>query len=347
MNAVLVRHEIDWLAPAPLWGMSGVRPDAPVVVRFRGDDFMDRFTQLLDKPTPDRAAKLLAAGVGVTGDGMAAGVLYQPLHGCYALVCASLTCRLPGRPEKAVAPAAGESVGFVLRRIEDGAEEAWVPGEDGRGEWKPADDPEPLDGEEVLPLFPVRADDDPPRRVWAGLVPTTSRETFEQPLTPPPPPDRRLFRPKLDPGPEQRYVVRCVYRRDGCPPDVSEASAAFAVAPLYDPDAPARTIRIPMPIDTSPQSWGKLKKNVGFLLSKSLNKQAGAFTGKFKDIDDGKKSPGEPAEGVEEICTFALPIITLCAMIVLFVFLVALNFVFFWLPFLKICLPLPKKEGGP
>lgn len=337
MNAVLARHEVDWLAPAPLWGAAGVSPAAPAVLRFRGDDFMDRLTQLLDKPGPDRAAKLLAAGAEAAADGMAAGVLYQPLHGCYALVCASLTCRLPGRPEKAVAPAASDSVGFVLRRIEGGAEQAWVPGDEGHGEWVA---PEPGDGEEVLPLFPVRAGGDPPRRVWAGLVPTTSRETY------PDGPDA-VLRPKLEADLGRKYVVRCVYLRDGCPPEVSGPSAAFAVAPLYDPDAPARTIRIPMPIDTSVAGLQKLKKNVGFLLSKSLNKQAGAFTGKFKDIDDGKKSPGEPAEGVEEICSFALPIITLCAMIVLFVFLVALNFVFFWLPFLKICLPLPKKGGGP
>ena len=41
------------------------------------------------------------------------------------------------------------------------------------------------------------------------------------------------------------------------------------------------------------------------------------------------------------ICSFSIPIITICAMIVLFIFVILLNIVFFWMPFLKICFPLP------
>ena len=44
------------------------------------------------------------------------------------------------------------------------------------------------------------------------------------------------------------------------------------------------------------------------------------------------------------ICSFSIPIITLCAFIVLNIFLSLLNIIFFWLPFLKICIPIPKSK---
>jgi hypothetical protein len=41
------------------------------------------------------------------------------------------------------------------------------------------------------------------------------------------------------------------------------------------------------------------------------------------------------------ICSFSLPIITLCAFILLMIIVILLNFVFWWIPLLKICLPIP------
>jgi hypothetical protein len=54
-------------------------------------------------------------------------------------------------------------------------------------------------------------------------------------------------------------------------------------------------------------------------------------------------SPGGFSIGM--ICSFSIPIITICAMILLFVILIALNIVFFWMPFFKICLPVPGLKG--
>ena len=100
-----------------------------------------------------------------------------------------------------------------------------------------------------------------------------------------------------------------------------------------------------MPIDVSVGGLRKFKKNVGFVLSAGLNAKVQSLSGKkLKDIDDGNVSAG--GIGLGEICTFALPIITLCAMIVLFIFLVLLNIVFFWMPLLKICFPIPKEESS-
>ena len=46
------------------------------------------------------------------------------------------------------------------------------------------------------------------------------------------------------------------------------------------------------------------------------------------------------------ICSFSIPIITICALIVLMIFVSLLNIVFWWLPFFRICLPilLPGKR---
>ncbi len=41
------------------------------------------------------------------------------------------------------------------------------------------------------------------------------------------------------------------------------------------------------------------------------------------------------------ICGFSIPLITICAFFVLNIFLTLLNIVFFWLPFIKICIPFP------
>jgi hypothetical protein len=44
------------------------------------------------------------------------------------------------------------------------------------------------------------------------------------------------------------------------------------------------------------------------------------------------------------MCTFSIPIITLCAFILLLVLVIVLNIVFWWIPFFKICLPVPQVE---
>jgi hypothetical protein len=44
------------------------------------------------------------------------------------------------------------------------------------------------------------------------------------------------------------------------------------------------------------------------------------------------------------ICSLSIPIITLCAFIVLMIFLSLLNIVFWWMAFFKICLPIPVRN---
>ena len=54
-----------------------------------------------------------------------------------------------------------------------------------------------------------------------------------------------------------------------------------------------------------------------------------------------------PSLGIQWICSFSLPVITLIAMILLMIMISLLNIVFFWLPWVRICLPFPSiKKGG-
>jgi hypothetical protein len=148
--------------------------------------------------------------------------------------------------------------------------------------------------------------------------------------------------PKLEPGAGALYVLRCVFNRPQCLPPVtqvvSQPTEPFELAAFFDFDAPGRNIRISLPIDTSPGGLRKFNKNVGFIISKQLDAQIS------KAVDLNKLLKGEMADGQELdigwICSFSIPIITICAMIVLMIFVNLLNIIFWWMPFLRICIPI-------
>ena len=150
---------------------------------------------------------------------------------------------------------------------------------------------------------------------------------------------------KIDPRPETRYVVRCVFRRPNCgalqPDVVGDPSEPFTIASFFDFDAPARPIRITMPFDTSPAGLRKFRKNVSFQISDGLRKQMESVTDLKKVLDGDVGS----AQGIDlgVLCSFSIPIITICALIVLIIFINLLNIVFWWLPFFRICLPIKLK----
>jgi hypothetical protein len=152
--------------------------------------------------------------------------------------------------------------------------------------------------------------------------------------------------PKIEPGGTARYRIRCVYRRPRCAPfptdHVSAPTVDFAIASIFDPDAPARQIRIPMPFDTSIKDLRKFRKNVGFVISNQLRAQMNRVTDLKKALDGDLGEAEEWNLGM--ICQFSIPIITICALVVLMIFLVLLNIVFFWLPFFKVCLPVPVRS---
>lgn len=147
--------------------------------------------------------------------------------------------------------------------------------------------------------------------------------------------------PKLDPAGQALYLVRCVFRRPQCtPPDdlLSEPSDRFAIASFFDSDAPARPIRIQLPVKTSIADLRKYPKNIGFVLSNQLQEQMSRVTD-LKSAMEGQLAAGEEVD-VGMLCSFSIPIITICALIVLMVFLSLLNIVFWWMPFVRTCLPI-------
>lgn len=153
--------------------------------------------------------------------------------------------------------------------------------------------------------------------------------------------------PKLDAGGTVEHVARCVYERPGCEPwhgpVLSAPTPRFRLAPFLDPDAPARDVHIALPIATGAKDLRQFRKSVSIALSEQLQAQMGRI-GELKDVMDGKRRDGEDL-GVGLVCSFSIPIITLCALVVLMVFVLLLNIVFFWLPLLRVCLPVPKRGG--
>lgn len=145
--------------------------------------------------------------------------------------------------------------------------------------------------------------------------------------------------PKLDPQSADQYIIRLVYDRPQCPfPVLSERSRPFSLAPFFDPDAPVRPMRVAMPVDTSPEGLRKFPKGVGFQLSNQLRAQMERVVD-LKKLMDGEVGE-EQSFDLGMICSFSIPIITICALILLMIIVQLLNIIFWWLPFFKICLPL-------
>ncbi len=140
-----------------------------------------------------------------------------------------------------------------------------------------------------------------------------------------------------------QYVLRAVYRQPQCGPRhpdlVGAPSLPFTIASYFDFDAPARPIRIVLPFDPSIAGLRKFKKNVAMLMSKKMRKALATQV----DFKTGNVTPG-PAFNFGEICSFSIPILTIVAMILLMIVVGLLNLVFWWIPLLKLCFPIPSQE---
>lgn len=129
----------------------------------------------------------------------------------------------------------------------------------------------------------------------------------------------------------------------GCPPKTlwSEYSDLFEIAPWYEA---AGLVGPPVPMPRPTREFLKAAKpNVSFVVPDSLMNAIQAST-------PTAPSAGSGNIGLSWICGFNIPIITICAFFVLNIFLTLLNIVFFWLPFVKICIPIPtsavRRSGG-
>lgn len=122
----------------------------------------------------------------------------------------------------------------------------------------------------------------------------------------------------------------------------SARSILFRVAAPFDPEA-SRPSMIQMP------SLSDLKR--GFAKGASMITPSDTFNlmNSLK-LDKGVSPdalPDKPPEGgldIQWICSFSLPVITLIAMLLLMIMISLLNIIFFWMPWVRICLPFPKMK---
>jgi len=141
--------------------------------------------------------------------------------------------------------------------------------------------------------------------------------------------------------PLARYQLRAFVRlkpEGACPARIiwSAPSDPFVIAPWYE-GAGAPPVQIPLPDPGDKGMLQALKPNVAFVVPPSLQSM---LSGAAKDLLDGKGSSN--GLGLTWICGFNIPIITICAFLVLNIFLSLFNIVFGWMFFMKICLPFPK-----
>ncbi|MFL6728624.1 MAG: hypothetical protein ACJ8E3_00850 [Sphingomicrobium sp.] len=166
-------------------------------------------------------------------------------------------------------------------------------------------------------------------------------------------------------GDQGLFLIRFVHLNADCgplhPPVLSRPSETFELASFFDPDAPARPVRISLPMDTSPAGLRKHARGTAFVLSNMLCGQVQRAKGLglvdlimqvlpwplHKDIDMGDGGGCKDGNDVDigMICSLSIPIITLCALILLMVIVFLLDFVFRWVPWLIMCFPVPTLKG--
>lgn len=126
-----------------------------------------------------------------------------------------------------------------------------------------------------------------------------------------------------------------------CPPVTtwSKPSENFKIADWFDSSEKTPVVPIGLPDISNRDNLKNLKPNVSFQVPSNLfdllnNNSA-------EDFLAGDASQGG-SFGLDWICSFSIPIITLCAFIVLNIFLSLFDLIFRWLLYIKVCIPIPK-----
>lgn len=159
------------------------------------------------------------------------------------------------------------------------------------------------------------------------------------------------------------YAVRFVLEHPECAhhgPLVSHPTTPFRMASFFDADAPVRPIRIGLPVDPTPEGLRKADRNTVFMMSEAMCSQIGRMKGiGFVDLvlsvlpwpfhkDLPKPPKGSCAKGNDlgMMLVVSIPIITICALIILIIMVTLLDMVFKWLPFFLFWIPVKKPAAG-
>jgi hypothetical protein len=141
-------------------------------------------------------------------------------------------------------------------------------------------------------------------------------------------------------GDSTRYAIRGFIRvrnDSACPPELvwSDYSEPFRIVPWWDSDAPATRITLP-----SIGNLKGMKPNVSFEVPSEL---AATLQGDPTKLAQGQGQAGSSV-GIMWLCSFSLPAITICAYIVLSIFIGLFNLIFWWSAWIKICIPIPRPK---
>ena len=146
------------------------------------------------------------------------------------------------------------------------------------------------------------------------------------------------------------YRVRFFFRIQGetpsCPPQLvwSCYSAPFRFGAWYE-SAGRAVAPVPLPDPFDPNTLKNAKPSSSFSVPPTLMSamQGASLTGLSAGTPPGGGGGGL---SLNWICSFSIPLITICAFFVLNIFLTLLNIVFFWMAFIKICIPFPVPAPG-
>jgi hypothetical protein len=136
-----------------------------------------------------------------------------------------------------------------------------------------------------------------------------------------------------------RVFLRIKSEIPGCPAKLvwSDYSNPFRIAAWHE-SAGRMQPPVPLPDPTDRNFLKNTKPNCYFAVPAGLMNTMQAS--RLSELTAGSPNLSQKIQ-LNWICGFSIPLITICAFFVLNIFLTLLNLVFFWLPFIKICIPFP------
>lgn len=169
---------------------------------------------------------------------------------------------------------------------------------------------------------------------------------------------------------DARFVMRPVLDRPVCAPFhsslVGPGTEPFRIAGFFDSDAPARPVRIGLPLDITPAGLRRFDKKAVVTLSDALCGQLHRMRGLglgdlvlsvlpwpfHKPLKRAGGAPctssSDPSLSLGLVCSLSIPIITLCALILLIIMVTLFDIIFRWIPWFIMCLPVPGlRAKGP
>lgn len=227
--------------------------------------------------------------------------------------------------------------------------EGWVPsGFDKIGAWQAVEEEPQVITEQIFPMYPLIPDPRDKehagagRTIYFGVIPTGSADTSDDGTA------------RFDPG--SKYEVRCFVRRHkadcpkkgtrgDCPGPIvwSQPTEQYQLAAHFDLVGTSQrpvTMQLPNIPELAAQAAALPPAKIAPFKVASPNPQSNLGF-KLADEKDPSSAQADPPGGIPEICSFAIPLITIVAMFVLKLFLpiVVLVFGLFFLLKLKFCIP--------